>query len=1166
MTRRTAISQSRNIALAGGILALVCSGILLLWVNHSWHASLRGFLPVVKALRIARADLLKGQLAAERQLAGDVDIPPGIHGAYFEQGAGRLYDAVEELLAPGGSAVPGIAGIRDILSFQDDAPEILVAQLRIYADGISALNRSTNARLSAPLGEHPLLVLEQRRAFTELDRLGDALERSVFSRFVDGAERQSRLTRVVFVLWMFFLCGLTLLFKIAADRRRTAEMALVDSEERWQFALEGPGDGVWDWNIPTGELFLSPRWKELLGYEEHEIGTSPREWEGRIHPDDRQRTQAAIDMHLSGATDTYQAEYRMRRKDGSYIWMLARGKVMSLAEDGTPLRFVGTHSDITARRQAEEALRASRENLAVTLRSIGDAVMATDRAGRITLMNPVAERLTGWPFGSARGRHIGEVFVIVAGRTREPVADPVAQAVSTGKVVELTNDTLLLARDGAEYQIADSAAPIHDDAGEITGAVLVFTDVSAQYAARRQLLASERQFRAAIEEAPVPVMIHDEDGTVLALNRSWCELSGYTPGDVPTLVRWEELAMHGEPVHGPDAHQGARPDGPGAAMPGAVPDATAGALPADGQGGRLGERPGGQQGGQPGERAGERAGASAEDGAGHPASDTDTLYALGARRADGEHQVICADGSARVWDFSSAPLGSLPDGRRAVIRMAVDVTARKEAEAALLREKGAAEAANLAKSEFLANMSHEIRTPLNGALGMLQLLQTTTLDEEQQDYLTSAITSARRLTQLLSDVLDLSRVEAGRLALRAAPFALDGVAASIRDIFLLPAREKELELDIRLDPRLPARLVGDEARLRQIAFNLVGNAIKFTDTGSVTVELTPLGLPSAPRPTGNPAEGVAGGTAGDTPAARPDHLHLLLEVRDTGIGIPESHLERIFEPFSQLDGSHVRRHGGAGLGLSIVRRLVALMGGELSLESTPGAGTTIFISLPFGALWDAADALQAPARGQDGPGPSGSDAADGTASPAGNGDNAMAMPSRHADVSALPRRAAQPGKGHATARSAAAAQHADPADDARPEDQSVLHVLLVEDDAVNQLAVRRMLEKSGMAVTLATDGQQALDALHQATFDCVVMDVQMPVMDGLTATRAIRTDPAFAARAAIPVVAMTAHAMVGDRESFLDAGMDDYVSKPVEMSVLRQAILRAMQARHGSSK
>ena len=1153
MTRRTAISQSRNIALAGGILALVCSGILLLWVNHSWHASLRGFLPVVKALRIARADLLKGQLAAERQLAGDVDIPPGIHGAYFEQGAGRLYDAVEELLAPGGSAVPGIAGIRDILSFQDDAPEILVAQLHIYADGISALNRSTNARLSAPLGEHPLLVLEQRRAFTELDRLGDALERSVFSRFVDGAERQSRLTRVVFVLWMFFLCGLTLLFKIAADRRRTAEMALVDSEERWQFALEGPGDGVWDWNIPTGELFLSPRWKELLGYEEHEIGTSPREWEGRIHPDDRQRTQAAIDMHLSGATDTYQAEYRMRRKDGSYIWMLARGKVMSLAEDGTPLRFVGTHSDITARRQAEEALRASRENLAVTLRSIGDAVMATDRAGRITLMNPVAERLTGWPFGSARGRHIGEVFVIVAGRTREPVADPVAQAVGTGKVVELTNDTLLLARDSAEYQIADSAAPIHDDAGEITGAVLVFTDVSAQYAARRQLLASERQFRAAIEEAPVPVMIHDEDGTVLALNRSWCELSGYTPGDVPTLARWEELAMHGEPVHGPDAHQGARPDGPGAAMPGAVPDATAGALPADGQGGRLGERPGGQQGGQQGGQPGERAGASAEDGAGHPASDTDTLYALGARRADGEHQVICADGSARVWDFSSAPLGSLPDGRRAVIRMAVDVTARKEAEAALLREKGAAEAANLAKSEFLANMSHEIRTPLNGALGMLQLLQTTTLDEEQQDYLTSAITSARRLTQLLSDVLDLSRVEAGRLALRAAPFALDGVAASIRDIFLLPAREKELELDIRLDPRLPARLVGDEARLRQIAFNLVGNAIKFTDTGSVTVELTPLGLPAVNGP----------GGAQDGP--RPARLHLLLEVRDTGIGIPESHQERIFEPFSQLDGSHVRRHGGAGLGLSIVRRLVALLGGELSLESVEGAGTTVFVSLPFEALWSDIPSGKVRTDGPVGP--------DGHGKDDGDARDDMGMPARHADATALPDAGPHPGRNPARRKAtrgvAARTRHPTEGADAAaapPETPTELHVLLVEDDAVNQLAVQRMLEKSGMTVALATDGQQALDALRHATFDCVVMDVQMPVMDGLAATRAIRTDPAFAARAAIPVVAMTAHAMVGDRESFLDAGMDDYVSKPVEMSVLRQAILRAMQARHGSSK
>ncbi len=261
----------------------------------------------------------------------------------------------------------------------------------------------------------------------------------------------------------------------------------------------------------------------------------------------------------------------MRRKDGSYIWVLGRGKVMSLAEDGTPLRFVGTHSDVTARRQAEEALRTSRENLAVTLRSIGDAVMATDRAGRVTLMNPVAERLTGWPFGTARGRHIGEVFVIVSGGTREPVPDPVARTVSTGQVVELSNDTLLLARDGAEYQISDSAAPIHDAAGEITGAVLVFTDVSAQYVARRQLLSSERQFRAAIEEAPVPVMIHDEDGTVLALNRSWCELSGYAPGSVPTLARWEELAMRGDPVHAPHARQDAAAGMAARAMPRATP-------------------------------------------------------------------------------------------------------------------------------------------------------------------------------------------------------------------------------------------------------------------------------------------------------------------------------------------------------------------------------------------------------------------------------------------------------------------------------------------------------------------------------------------------------------------------------------------------------------------
>jgi PAS domain S-box-containing protein len=378
------------------------------------------------------------------------------------------------------------------------------------------------------------------------------------------------------------------------------------------------------------------------------------------------------------------------------------------------------------------------------------------------------------------------------------------------------------------------------------------------------------------------------------------------------------------------------------------------------------------------------------------------------------------------------------------------------------------QAANQAKSEFLANMSHEIRTPLNGVLGMLQLMEMTRLDEEQRSFVSTAIKSATRLTRLLSDILDISRIESGKLVLYNAQFDIDALRESVFELFAPTARQKNLELNFLLDDNVPARLFGDEMRLRQILFNLVGNAIKFTEKGCINAEISML------------------------PCSRAQECRLFLCVSDTGAGIPEERLKDIFEPFVQVEGSYVRQHQGAGLGLSIVRRLAQMMGGSLSVDSAPGEGTVICLALPLRTPVD---------------------------------------PEESAQVSS-PLKKSPPG----------------------------LRILLAEDDEVNLWSGRKMLEKLGHTVTAVMNGREALEILERQEFDLIFMDIQMPVLDGVEAARIIRKSRALGTKSKIPIIAMTAYAMAGDRETFLAAGMTDYLAKPVSKESMIQVIEKTMTA------
>jgi len=538
-----------------------------------------------------------------------------------------------------------------------------------------------------------------------------------------------------------------------------------------------------------------------------------------------------------------------------------------------------------------------------------------------------------------------------------------------------------------------------------------------------------------------------------------------------------------------------------------------------------------------------------------------------------------------------------------------EVNERRAALEALTRAKEEAESANLAKSQFLANMSHEIRTPMNGILGMIQMLSQSQLSEQQLGYLDLARGSAESLLTIINDILDFSKIEAGKLELEAIPFDARQLAEDLATLFAASAESKQIELTCYIEPRLCCAVVGDPTRLRQVLTNILGNAIKFTTQGEIRLQVTD------------------GGRTGDRQT-------LEIMVIDTGIGISAEQQRSLFQPFVQADGSTTRKFGGSGLGLTISRNLVELMGGTLGLTSGLGEGSTFHIRLPMqcqaaaeppprpqglrGLQVLAVDAHATSLRiladyledlgircectrdsvkvlerlrqakendtpfdvaildmrmpGLDGPtlarliraDPAISDTKLLLLTPrehkAGQGarrhrsvNRTLAKPVRQAHLLAALSRVAL---GQAIEQPSTLLQINQDSEvlDASP--ALIGRILLAEDNPINQKVACGMLRRLGLEVDVAGDGTQALKRLDEAAYDLVLMDVQMPVMDGFAATRALREREARDGRSHQTVVAMTANAMSGDRERCLEAGMDDYIPKPVRLMDLRGTLER----------
>lgn len=897
--------------------------------------------------------------------------------------------------------------------------------------------------------------------------------------------------------------------------RRAAEEALRHSEEKYRILVENANDAIVI--AQDGVIkFANPKTEELLGYQAEELARMP--FTEIIVPEDRAMVVDRYVRRLQGEDVPSRYLFRTLARDGQQLDVEINSvNIMWEGHLGT-LCFL---RDMTEQKRVERELRASEARLQAILDNSTAAVYVKDRAGRYLLVNHYFEQIFHLTKDEIIGRTDLELFPEELAAAFRSNDDQVLTSLAPLQVEEIAR------QDDGEHTFLSVKFPLFDSAGQATSICGISTDITSRKRAVEDLRRSEARTRAILAASPDLLFIITRDGTCL------------------------EYRGSGEFFFAP-------------------PEQIVGRNVTDYFSGDLGERF---------RRVIERT------------LDTGEMQTLEVRLP--------------------TPLGTrhmesrvVLYGADEVLFIVRDVTDRKRAEAELHEAKHAAEAANRAKSRFLANMSHEIRTPMNGVIGMTELALATDLSDEQRRYLRGVLESAEFLLSLINTILDFSKIEAEKLELDPVEFHLRDDLADTVNALSVRAHEKELELVCHVRSDVPELLVGDSGRLRQVLFNLLGNAIKFTPHGEVVLRVEKV-------------------------SEQGNEVVLRFSVRDTGIGIPLEKQKLIFEPFLQADDSTTRQYGGTGLGLSISAQLVRLLGGEIELDSRLGAGSCFSFTAHFRTVaaetppavvvgpphvqglpvlivddnessqqalvevlrgWQFAPTSAGTARealerlGElDGPrqfsvvlvdaGLPGGDALQlarhlaGLSPPLpvilllthrepqrdvlhwlGGAAALVTKPVKPSDLldAIMTALGESPPRGERSVATSAP----EFGKTAQP-----LRILLAEDNAINRRVAVGLLESRGHQVQPVPDGSEALQALTRDQFDCILMDLQMPVLGGLEATAVIRRREQGTDRH-IPIIAMTAHALSGDRERCLAAGMDDYVAKPIRARELFAAVER----------
>ncbi len=929
------------------------------------------------------------------------------------------------------------------------------------------------------------------------------------------------------------ISGVVLVFR-DQSRERAYQQALRESEQHYRTLADNGQALIWTAGLDKFCDTFNKPWLRFTGRPlERELGNG---WTEGVHPDDLER---CIEIYTKAfdRREPFSMEYRLRHASGGYRWIVDQG-TPRYDSDGRFAGYIGHCLDIHELKNTEDRLR----KLSRAVEQSPAGTVVTDLSGLVEYVNPAYERITGVPVEEALNRpaHFltaeGLAGLLAAGLWERIVAGEDWRG-------EYRNHR----KNGEPYWEAATITPLRNAEGHVTHVIAVKEDVSQRTAALQALAESEERFRRIVETSNEGIWTLGPDDLTTYVNQTMLDMLGYAELDmlgrpIADFLFDEDKPDDRKHIRARHAGRSERYERRMRARDGSLVWTTVSACPVTdhsgafvGSFGMCTDITGNKRDQRLLEtrlemvRLAEEQGIEAAIRAALAAAEELTRSDAGFFHIEDEEtpgpNVIWSDRTLERYEAALPAMltwsrglrgtkpvlrntpesiaralsaGHIPIARQALapVRdngrlaaclavankpcdyderdadtlstlagLAFEAAMRERVRAALVRGKELAEQAAKAKSEFLANMSHEIRTPLNGVLGMLQLLQGGASPEERARFTTMALEAGRRLLDLLNDILDFSRLEAGGTTLASEPFDLRNACATVANVLELGSKNKGLVLSCEIDPSVPAVLVGDEARLRQILFNLVGNAIKFTSQGTIII-----------------------GASAVLHAGNASRAHVHLWVADTGIGIEDGKINYLFERFTQSDASIARRHEGAGLGLAIIKRIVALMDGSLCVDSEPDRGTTIHVSLPM---------------------------------PVGT-------------------RATRPAKAAADA----------------PLNIRPLRILLAEDDEISRLAMQVLLKRLGHVCVSVVNGRQAMEAVRREAFDCVLMDVQMPEMDGVAATRAIRGAPDLGDRSRVPIIALTAHAMRGDRERFLAAGMDDHVAKPVQRDELETALAK----------